>query len=49
MPNERGGQNKRRTQRFFVNLINGGKGGEGVGTSKNPLISVMNEKRDKNV
>ena len=33
--------------RSLLNLINGGGGG--VGISKHPLISVMNEKRDMNV
>ena len=37
--NKKGGQNKR----------GGWVGGGGVGISKNPLISVMNEKRDINV
>ena len=31
----------------LLNLINGGGGGGAVGISKNPLISVMNEKRHK--
>ena len=43
MPNKRGVQNKRESQRFFLNLINGeskqtGAGGGGI--SKNPLIII---------
>ena len=35
---------------FFLNLINGGvKINREVRISKNPLLSVMNEKRDINV
>ena len=52
MPNKRGVQNKRESQRFFLNLTNGeskqtGAGGGGI--SKNPLISVMDEKINMNV
>ena len=51
MPNKRGGQNKRRVLRFLLNLIDWGtRGGETNGEfelSKNPLISVLNEKRDR--
>ena len=52
MPNKRVVQNKRESQRFFFNLKNGkskqtGAGGGGI--SKNPLISVMDEKINMNV
>ena len=45
--------NKRRGWRSLLSLTNGGWGqnkwGEGVGISKYPLTSVMNEKRGINV
>ena len=45
MPNKRGGQNKRMGggSEIFVKFNK-----RGVEISKNPLISVMNEKRDVN-
>ena len=53
VPNKRGGgggQNKRSGRRILLNLIDGGvKINRGVKISKNPLISVMNEKTDINV
>ena len=52
MPNKRGVQNKWESQRFFLNLTNGESkqtGAEGGGISKNPLISVMDEKINMNV
>ena len=53
MPNKRGGGDVKikRGSEIFVKFNK--KGGQnkrgGVGISKNPLISVMNEKRDINV
>ena len=57
MTNKQGGQNKRGVWEIFVkfNKRRGGGGGgvqnkwEGVGILKNLLITVMNEKKDKNV
>ena len=56
MPNKWEGQSERgeRGRRFWLNLLNGGgegvqiKWGGGLEFQKNPLISVMNEKRNIN-
>ena len=47
MPNKREGQNKRGGSEIFVKFNK--HGGQVIGISKCPLISVMNEKRDINV
>ena len=55
MPNERGGEGRGQNIReveIFAKFIKRGrqnKWGGGFGISKNPLISVINEKRDINV
>ena len=46
MPDKRGGQNKRGSEIFVKSGVGGGVE---VWNFKNPLISVINEKRDINV